>query len=217
MTGNFRSIATQGSCTFSTKIILDKVTGAFYFGFNNINNKYFTFNSGLIYDANNNPVWGYAQNNSTILSGTAQSGVLNYWINNIPVSFQESCPNYISGFSFNWDDTILNPTYYINFWGAIPKYQIYGVRSALTGQNITGYVLNKESNPLSSFRIFSGSIPNSSTNFASLYTGHIAGQSSGAFVISGFSNQGIFNIPLTFNTNFGTVNSSITVAITGNN
>jgi len=213
MTGIFRSIASQNSCAFSTTITLDKVTGDFNFGFNN--SSFFKFKSGLIYDTSDRVVYSYIQNRQILISGNIESGLMNYWIDGIPMSFQESAPFYISGFNYSWDNSKVSPNYFINILGDAPDYLVAVNSPVLTGQKISGYIQNLSDIPQLSMRIFSGDVTDLTSNFISLYTGNINGQSSGAFSISGYINQGIFNIPLQFFTNFGTVTNNILVTVTG--
>jgi len=216
MTGISRSIAAQKSCSFSTTISLDKVTGQFWFGFNNSGNQNFLFKSGLIYDITNQPIFSYTQNVQTIISGTIESGHINYWINNIPISFEGNLPNYISGFNYTWDETKVNPDYNLTILGDIPPFFITGFSPVTTGQNITGYIKNLHSDPHLSFRIFSGDISNFTSSFNYLYTGNILGGQSGQFILTGMNNIGIFNLPLQFETNFGQLNQSVQITVTGN-
>lgn len=215
MTGIYRSIAAQKSCSFLTTITLDKVTGNFWFGFNNTGNQSFLFKSGIIYDPSSLPVYSYIQNIPVNISGTIESGHINYWINNNPISFEGSLPNYISGFTYQWDETKVTPDYSLTILGDASEYNITGNFTVSTGQNITGYIQNLKTNPLLSFRIFSGYVSNFTSSFTSLYTGIIDGQSSGQFILNSFSNIGIFNTPLALYSNFGQLNPNIQLTITG--
>lgn len=216
MTGISRSIAAQTSCSFSTVINLDKVTGDFWFGFNGSGNQNFLFRSGLIYDNESNPTFSYIQNTDLLISGNIESGHLNYWINNIPLSFQTQLPLYISGFNYTWDNSIVAPSYNLQILGDAPEYLFLVPPFVSTGQNITGYVKNLKSNPNLSMRIFSGYVPNFTTTLNSIFTGIIPGGGSGSFVLSGISNIGTFNIPIQVYTNFGTINPTVIVQTTGN-
>lgn len=215
MTGISRSIATQTSCSFATVINLDKVTGDFWFGFNGSGNQSFLFRSGIIYDPEGLPSFSYIQNTLTSISGNIENGHLNYWMNNIPVSFQASLPNYISGFNFTWDETKVNPNYNLYILGDAPEYFITTQTPVSTGQNINGYIQNLKTNPNLSMRIFSGYVTNFTSSFISLFTGNIPGGSSGAFVLTGISNIGIFNLPIQLFTNFGVQNPILTIQTTG--
>lgn len=220
-----RSLANENAISFDIDATFSNVTGRCEIGFTGLSglNSHFTFWSGRVYDIDNRYVWSYQQLNSINISGNIVSGNYNYFINDVPVCFLGNKPDgYYSGFYINPVNVTVDVS--INVFGDAPEYSLSYPINVLTGQSITGYIINEQTINNQAFKIFSGSIFAQDVLFSLNYltTGvQISGNSSGQFVIdqvlaSGVEWQttlGSYNIPMSLFTNFGQQTTGLNINI----
>ena len=157
----FRNFAEQKCFSFDTSISASTYSGKSSIGFSGNGDYYsfFKFENGKIYDPLNRFVYTYSKDQAVELSGDFCSGKLGYYINNNLSSMDtyvcDSSKSFdyflisTSGAALNFDLDLYgeaNPDYNISFVG----------NNILTGQNITGNIVNTSNENWRSFKIFSG-------------------------------------------------------------
>jgi len=220
-TSLFRSIASQNEVSYNLNVTLPNVSGSTNFGFSGDDGRYnlFNFKSGNLYDINNQNIWSYNPNETILISGNIGPNYSNYYINdNIICLFSPKNNSYYKFFYINTVNTSVNFDLKIN-GSVFPDFRLNFPFDNLIGNNITGYIINSNSNQNFSFQFYSGqSFGQNYYNLVKYPTGFISGSRSGELVFnyntgidpglfsSGLSNNVLFNGYLLINTNFGTFN-----------
>lgn len=221
-----RILANQDDLAFNIAATFSNVTGKCEIGFTGISglNSHFTFESGRIYDFDSRYVWSYQQLNTINISGNIVNGLYNYFINGNPVCFLGNRQSgYYTGFYV--DPSKVTVDLDLNIYSDATNYTLSSPFSVLSGQSITGYIVNTETIQERAFLVFSGDIFNSSAFFTLSYleTGiKISGGESGQFIItqnypSGggtWDGQlGAYTIPLSLWTDFGNQITGININV----
>lgn len=221
-----RYLSNENELAFEFSATLSNVTGRCEIGFTGLSglNSHFTFESGRVYDFDNRYVWSYQQFNSLDISGNIVNNLYNYFIDGNPVCFLGNrASGYYSGFYINPINVTVD--FNLNVVADAPNYSINSPISVLTGQSITGYIINQETVANRAFLIFSGDLFNAPSLFSleSLATGYkISGSGSGQFVISQnfpdsgntwASQLGSYTIPLSLWTDFGNQITGININV----
>ena len=214
ITGIKNSIAWQtGNMNYNVALSLNNITGYTKFSFSGDQEfNSFTFKSGKIYDTDNLFVASYSKDETINISGQIGSNSYDYFINENIVALEKiKSTGTIKYFTLESDqNTQTDLSLYIG--GELPNYTIEEELDIVIGQTYTSGEINNN-NVNRQFRFYQASITgdlqgNKISGISN--TGDIA--SSTYFIVSGssgLSQSGTYNLPINFNTNFGSIQKNV--------
>ena len=206
---NYRTICDQNNFSYTLDLSLNNTTGTCMLGFSGSMPFVYNFISGKIYDNNNNFIYGYEPNTRINISGNIDIYTYDCWINKNPIIIGQTKPSGIfSNFIIYPQNTIA--TLSLNIYGDIPEYTILNSGTCISGGFALGTIINTG---WQSFSIFSGVITDSYNNFSlsGLQTGRLT--NSGTFKLNyTYLTSGLFTVPITLYTDFGTIIFDYTVS-----
>jgi len=157
----FRDFSEQPAFSFNLDLSLSSSSGNSSFGISGSNGGYdlFKFNNGRVFDPLNRFVYSYSKSDAVSLSGNFRSGVFGYYINNNPIALNVNVcnPSYtFKNIYLSTKDSTMD--FNVNMYGyKVPSYDFaFSNTSFLTGNSITGAILNTSNDSWSSFKVFSG-------------------------------------------------------------
>jgi hypothetical protein len=200
-----RYIADQtGIFNYSLNLTFDNTSGSCLLGFSGNTTLNFEFKSGKIYESGDY-LHGYETSIPLNLSGHISANSHDLFINGTPIYIEKSkATGVFSWFYANPENVNITVNeFYIN--GEIPDYTIISGGTFFSGETLSGLIIN---NSNVNFRIFSGEIPTSGSNFtfSGLTTGNIAPSGTGAFyLVYNVLETAAYTTPIKLYTDFGDI------------
>jgi hypothetical protein len=213
----FKSFADQRCLSFECDLSLSNTSGNSSIGVTRIGGvsgievSLFNFQSGKMMDSTNNFVYSYSANDNIKISGNVCSGLFGYFVNDKPIRPRNrlcsTCFTTTTLDNFFVSTTGTNVTFSLDLKAdLIPSVSIqFPFAPYKTGENISGYLINNNSEIWRSFKVFSGR-----SSFYNNLGYKINNQLNGNKIAAGSS--GLFLIEYDFSDNRFSVNENGEVA-----
>jgi hypothetical protein len=223
----YRSIPGSNELTFLFEASFGNVTGISNIGFSKnseLETIIFKFESGKIFDYDQNHVWSYNPNEIISISGNLGNDFLNYFIQGTPVClYTPFRGDYYNNFLIETDRTPID--FDLTIQGLKPSYSINFPYKIPVGQDVTGYISNLSEESNKTFKIFSGDLFNAGGIFGiknEIYPELVNGLSSGNIILDFIFGTGrlaglagtVVRPRLFLRTNFGNISQDFEMQFT---
>ena len=209
----FRSIAESTDFSFSSDFSLAGLTGLGEFSLSGQNNKIkFDFESGKIFDNENNYIRSYSNNETISISGDVSSNGYSYYINSEPFALGASKPNFklqkvcfeSTGLSFSNVATEIR--------GTKPDYYITFPETFVASGYHTGHIVNDSASL--GFRVLGVDVVGDYNTYWSVteFDKDILPNNSGKIVVQDLSGSPVYHTgeyKIKVNTNFGPIQTGV--------